>query len=150
MPTDRYPEHKALNPFFDVVMKGLKGLVDGEHYYDTIAEDAQFEFLYRFPGWAEVIHGRDNLMPLTRATVTTSFLKKVMGLRFTTVTSEATVAEMDHQGNLTVLRPGTNEWVCIPIKMLLDARTWLSIRWAWCGLRMFLPESRNQRIPPRA
>src|ERR1700751_6346166 len=30
------------------------------------------------------------------------------------VTSEATVAEMDHQGNLTVLRPGTNEWVCIP------------------------------------
>lgn len=30
------------------------------------------------------------------------------------VTAEATVAEMDHQGNLTVLRPGTNEWVCIP------------------------------------
>jgi hypothetical protein len=30
------------------------------------------------------------------------------------VTAEATVAEMDHQGNLTVLRPGTNDWVCIP------------------------------------
>lgn len=30
------------------------------------------------------------------------------------VTAEATVAEMDRQGNLTVLRPGTNEWVCIP------------------------------------
>jgi hypothetical protein len=30
------------------------------------------------------------------------------------VTAEATVAEMDHQGNLTVLRPGSNEWVCIP------------------------------------
>lgn len=30
------------------------------------------------------------------------------------VTAEATIAEMDHQGNLTVLRPGTNEWVCIP------------------------------------
>ena len=30
------------------------------------------------------------------------------------VTAEATVAEMDHQGNLTVLRPGANEWVCIP------------------------------------
>ncbi len=24
------------------------------------------------------------------------------------------IAEMDHHGNLTVLRPGTNEWVCIP------------------------------------
>ena len=62
MATDKYPEHRALNPFFDVVMKGLRGLVDGEHYYDAIADDAQFEFLYRFPGWAEVIHGRDKLI----------------------------------------------------------------------------------------
>jgi uncharacterized protein len=62
MATDKYPEHKALNPFFDVVMKGLKGLVDGEHYYDTISEEAQFEFLYRFPGWPEVIRGRENLI----------------------------------------------------------------------------------------
>jgi hypothetical protein len=30
------------------------------------------------------------------------------------VTAEATVAEIDHQGNLTVIRPGTNQWVCIP------------------------------------
>jgi hypothetical protein len=30
------------------------------------------------------------------------------------VTSEATIAEMDHQGNMTVLRAGTNDWVCIP------------------------------------
>jgi hypothetical protein len=30
------------------------------------------------------------------------------------VTDDATVAEMDHQGNLTVLRPGKNDWVCIP------------------------------------
>src|SRR5215470_1043110 len=30
------------------------------------------------------------------------------------ITRDATVAEMDMQGNLTVLRPGTNEWVCVP------------------------------------
>jgi hypothetical protein len=30
------------------------------------------------------------------------------------VTREATVAEMDRQGNMTVLRSGTNEWVCVP------------------------------------
>jgi uncharacterized protein len=47
---------------FDVVMKGLKGLVEGEHYYDTLSEDAQFEFLYWFPGWPEVIRGRENLI----------------------------------------------------------------------------------------
>ena len=30
------------------------------------------------------------------------------------VTADATVGEFDHLGNLTVLRPGTNEWVCVP------------------------------------
>ena len=30
------------------------------------------------------------------------------------VTREATVAEMDAQGKMTVLRPGTNHWVCVP------------------------------------
>src|SRR4029077_7187794 len=29
-------------------------------------------------------------------------------------TADATVGEFDHLGNLTVLRPGTNEWVCVP------------------------------------
>jgi uncharacterized protein len=62
MATDRYREHKALNPFFDVVMKGLNGLVEGEHYYDAIADDVQFEFLYRFPGWPAAIRGRENLI----------------------------------------------------------------------------------------
>jgi hypothetical protein len=30
------------------------------------------------------------------------------------ITREPTVAEMDAQGKMTVLRPGTNQWVCIP------------------------------------
>jgi hypothetical protein len=41
----------ALDPFFDIVMRGLAGLVDGDHYFDTIAADAVFEFRYRFPGY---------------------------------------------------------------------------------------------------
>jgi hypothetical protein len=30
------------------------------------------------------------------------------------ITREATVAEVDTQGKMAVLRPGTNSWVCIP------------------------------------
>ena len=30
------------------------------------------------------------------------------------VTREATVAEMDARGKMTVLRPGTNRWLCLP------------------------------------
>jgi uncharacterized protein len=59
------PEYKvfeALNPFFEVVLTGLNGLVDGEHYFDTFAEDAVFESRYQFPGWPVKIQGRANLM----------------------------------------------------------------------------------------
>jgi hypothetical protein len=30
------------------------------------------------------------------------------------ITREATVAEMERDGHLTVLRSGTNDWVCVP------------------------------------
>jgi len=30
------------------------------------------------------------------------------------IRSEATVAEIDAQGKMTVLRPGSNQWVCVP------------------------------------
>lgn len=51
-----------MNPFFEVVMKGLSGLVDGEHYFDTFADDAIFESRYHFPGWPLIIRGRVNLV----------------------------------------------------------------------------------------
>jgi ketosteroid isomerase-like protein len=57
-----YEVFEALNPFFKVVLIGLKGLVDGEHFFDTIAEDSVFESRYHFPGWPVTIQGRANLM----------------------------------------------------------------------------------------
>jgi ketosteroid isomerase-like protein len=39
-------------------MKGLEGLVDGDHFWDAVADDAVFEFLYRFPGWPERLESR--------------------------------------------------------------------------------------------
>jgi ketosteroid isomerase-like protein len=62
MPKTTYEIFEALNPFFEIIQKGLTGLVDGEHYFDTIADDAFFDFRYRFPGWLPTIRGRANLM----------------------------------------------------------------------------------------
>ena len=45
-------------------MEGLSKFVDGEHYFDTLADDVLFEFLYEFPGWPRVARGRDNLIAL--------------------------------------------------------------------------------------
>jgi uncharacterized protein len=58
--------HRAFNknaePFYSVIMEGLKGEVDGEHFWDVIAEDAVFEFLYNFPGFTHKIEGRKAYM----------------------------------------------------------------------------------------
>ena len=59
-----YATFSALDPFFDIVMRGLAGLVDGDHYFDTIAPDAVFEFRYQFRGWPIQLVGRDALMAL--------------------------------------------------------------------------------------
>src|SRR6202040_2386833 len=59
-----YAAFSALDPFFDIVRQGLAGLVDGDHYFDTIAPDAVFEFRYRFPGWPTKLVGREALMTL--------------------------------------------------------------------------------------
>jgi hypothetical protein len=40
MPETGYEPFQALDPFFEVVMGGLRGIVDGKHYFDTFAEDA--------------------------------------------------------------------------------------------------------------
>jgi ketosteroid isomerase-like protein len=59
-------DHPAFNknaqPFYDIIMEGLKGEVDGEHFWDAVAEDAVFEFLYRFPGFPQKINGRKKYM----------------------------------------------------------------------------------------
>jgi uncharacterized protein len=59
---------KALDPFFNVIQQGLIGLVDGEQFFDTIADNAIFEFLYTAPGWPQRVGGRDNLWPSSRVT----------------------------------------------------------------------------------
>lgn len=59
-----YAAFAALDPLFELIQRGLSGLVDGDHYFDTIAEHAVFEFRYDFPGWPRRIEGRDALMAL--------------------------------------------------------------------------------------
>jgi ketosteroid isomerase-like protein len=64
MTSTRYEGFEALDPFFDVVMRGMAGEVDGEHYFDTIADDAVFEFRYHFPEFPTRVVGRDALAEL--------------------------------------------------------------------------------------
>ena len=64
MSNGKYPAFAALDPCFDIMMQGLSNYVDGEHYFDTLADDVVFEFLYEFPGWPRETRGRDALTAL--------------------------------------------------------------------------------------
>jgi len=58
MGNSKYDKFKALDPFFNIVMNGLRELVDGDHFWDAVADEAVFEFLYRIPGWPERLESR--------------------------------------------------------------------------------------------
>ena len=41
MTDPKYAAFTALDPFFDIVQQGFSGLADGDHYFDTIADEAE-------------------------------------------------------------------------------------------------------------
>jgi ketosteroid isomerase-like protein len=57
-----YGGHQALDPFFRIILEGLAGLVEGEHFFDTFAANARFDSLYELPGWPAAIRGRAGLV----------------------------------------------------------------------------------------
>jgi ketosteroid isomerase-like protein len=66
MTDSKYKAFTALDPFFDIVQQGLAGQVDGDHYFDTIADNAVFEFRYIFPGYPQRLDSREALKALYR------------------------------------------------------------------------------------
>jgi hypothetical protein len=64
MSKDDYSAFHALDPFFSIVMEGLSKYTDGEHYFDTLADNVLFEFRYHMAGWLQAIRGRADLMSL--------------------------------------------------------------------------------------
>ena len=64
-----YAAYQAAAPYFDLVRRALGDLVDGEHFFDIVADDVVYEVLYELPGWPRVIKGRSDLMAAFRGYV---------------------------------------------------------------------------------
>ena len=54
----------ANSPFFHIIREGLEGLVDGEDYFDLLAEDVVFEYVISVPGYPRRVEGRQNIIDL--------------------------------------------------------------------------------------
>ena len=62
MPSSKYAAYEAARPYFELVRGALGDLVDGEHFFDIVADDLVYEVLYDFPGWPRIVRGRAELM----------------------------------------------------------------------------------------
>jgi ketosteroid isomerase-like protein len=59
-------DFQALDPFFRIIERGVAGLVDGEHFFDLLAEDVVFEFVITVPGYPRRVEGRHAVAELYR------------------------------------------------------------------------------------
>jgi ketosteroid isomerase-like protein len=57
----KYPDYLRAKPYFDLVRGALGDLVDGEHFFDVVADDVVYEVRCEL-GWPRVIEGRTELM----------------------------------------------------------------------------------------
>src|SRR5579872_1220872 len=65
-PVTGRPGFEALAPFFRIIAEGLNGLVDGADFFDTLAEDAVFEYVISVPGYPRRVMGREAVAELYR------------------------------------------------------------------------------------
>lgn len=69
MPDPKYAAYAPAAPYFDIVRAALGDLVEGEHFFDVVADDSIYEVLYEIPGWPRIIKGRAELMAAFRGYV---------------------------------------------------------------------------------
>lgn len=59
-------DFKALDPFFRIIEDGLRGIADGDHFFDLLADDAVFEYVITVPGYPRRVVGRAAVAELYR------------------------------------------------------------------------------------
>jgi uncharacterized protein len=68
VPSKQYPDYEGAEPYFELVRSALGELVDGEHFFDIVADNIVYEVRYDL-GWPRVIRGRADLMAQFRGYV---------------------------------------------------------------------------------
>jgi uncharacterized protein len=117
MSNKTYAIYKPVRPYFDLVRAALRSLVDGEHFFDCVADDIVFEVLYDFPGWPRIIEGRAHLMESFRGYGKHIEIQSADHLiRHVTDSGQVMVIEYEVRG--TILATGTeyNNRFCSIIK----------------------------------
>ena len=108
-------DFRALDPFFRIIEQGLAGFVDGDHFFDLLAEDVVFDFIITVPYYPRHIVGRANLIELYRGYGSTFFLDRCYDLRIHhSPSTSSVVLEYSSEGMVVATRqPYTNRYVSV-------------------------------------
>jgi uncharacterized protein len=59
-------DFRALDRFFRIVEEALRGLADGAHFFDLLADDVVFDYIITVPGYPRQVVGRTAVAELYR------------------------------------------------------------------------------------
>jgi uncharacterized protein len=59
-------DFNALDPFFRIIEEGLRGIADGDHFFDLLADHVIFEYVITVPGYPRRVVGRAAVAELYR------------------------------------------------------------------------------------
>jgi ketosteroid isomerase-like protein len=104
-PKPNYGAYEPAAPYFDLVRRAVGNLVDGEHFFDVVADDVVYEVLYEFPGWPRVIKGRTGLMAAFRGYADNIALQSADQL-VVHKTDDGRVVVMEYEVHGTILASG--------------------------------------------
>jgi len=62
MTSQHFTYQNNASAFFNIIMEGLRGEVDGNNFWDVVAEDAVFDFMYHIPNFTTRFNSRNEYM----------------------------------------------------------------------------------------
>ena len=110
-------DFRALDPFFRIIEQGLAEFVDGDHFFELLADDVVFDFIITVPNYPRHIVGRDNLIELYRGYGSTLFLDRCYDLRVhPSPSTSSVVLEYSSEGRVVATgQPYSNRYISVVV-----------------------------------
>lgn len=117
MRNPHYAAYRGAEPYFNL-RQAIGNLVDGEHFFDIVADNVVYEVLYEIAGWPRIIRGRGDLMAQFRGYCENVELQSADKLITHKVVDGHTVV-IEYEVNGAILRTGVkyNNRFCSIIKI---------------------------------
>ena len=117
MPNRKYSAYEAANPYFELVRGAIGDLVEGEHFFDIVAENVVYEVLYDVAGWPRIIQGRADLMSQFRGYCDNMALQSADKLIVHKTDDGCVVIEYEVRGTILATSVKYNNRFCSIIKI---------------------------------